>query len=75
MKGDRLVLYTDGIIEAHDLDQQLFGAARLEEFLQRRQKRSSRQTVDQLIEEVHLFSQGAMQHDDMTLIVIQITDS
>lgn len=73
-KGDLILLYTDGIIEAHDPYDQLFGKRRLEEFLLRKKKETAQQIVDQLIEEVHLFAQGAPQHDDMALIVVDVLD-
>ncbi len=71
-KGDLLVLYTDGIIEAHDPDNELFGKQRLYELLLRKKKNTAQQLVDRIIENVHLFSQGAPQHDDITLIVFSI---
>ena len=73
LKGDLIVLYTDGIIEAHDPYNQLFGKQRLEEFLLRKKRETAQQIADQLIEEVHLFSQGAPQHDDMALILLHIS--
>lgn len=73
-KEDLLVLYTDGIIEAHDPYRQLFGKNRLHEFLLRKKQATAQKIVDQLIEEVHLFSQGSPQHDDMTLLVMQFSD-
>lgn len=72
IKGDLLVLYTDGIIEAHDPDNHLFGKERLYELLMRKQKTSSQQIADRIIEEVQLFAHGSPQHDDMTLLVMRI---
>jgi sigma-B regulation protein RsbU (phosphoserine phosphatase) len=71
--GDLLVMYTDGIIEAHDPDNELFGKDRLYELIQRKKSATSQQIADRIIEEVHLFSQGAPQHDDITLLVFRIT--
>lgn len=73
-KGDRLILYTDGMIEAHNGSRQLFGTTRLEKFLLTKKNESSRQIADQLMEEIAQFSQGVSQHDDMTLIVLQVRD-
>ncbi len=73
-KGDVLVLYTDGIIEAHDPDKQLFGKYRLTELIQRKRKDLAQHIADRIIDEVQLFSQGAPQHDDMTLVVMRISD-
>ncbi len=71
-EGDFLFLYTDGIIEAHDPDAQLFGQKRLREFILRKKKESSQQFVDQLLEEIHLFSQGSPQHDDIAMLALRI---
>ncbi len=70
--GDLLVMYTDGIIEAHDPDNELFGKERLYELIQRKKNATSQQIADRIIEDVHLFSQGAPQHDDITLLVFRI---
>ena len=69
---DLLFLYTDGLIEAHDIDEQLFGSKRLREFLSRSGKNAPAQIIEKLLEEVHLFSQGMAQHDDLTALAIRI---
>ncbi len=69
-----LFLYTDGIIEAHDPDNQLFGAQRLREFLLRSSKLSAESLVERLLQEIALFSRGAPQHDDMTLLAIRMLE-
>ncbi|MGB7977895.1 MAG: SpoIIE family protein phosphatase [Chlamydiales bacterium] len=73
-KGDTLVLYTDGIIEAHNPKRELFGKKRLYELLARKTGGTAQQRVDQTIENVRLFSQGAPQHDDMTLLIFHLSD-
>ncbi len=72
LPGDVLLVYTDGIIEAHDTENQLYGKKRLHEFLLQSQKESSQQVVDGLIEEVGRFSQGTSQHDDITLLTLTV---
>ncbi len=69
-EGDLLFLYTDGVIEAIDTDHQFFGKERLKEFLSRSKKNEPQAIVDQLLEEIHLFSGGASQSDDLTLLAI-----
>lgn len=69
---DLLFLYTDGVIEANDPDQQLFGSKRLREFLSRNKKKSPQQIIDHLLEEIQLFGQGVPQHDDLTTVVFRI---
>ena len=72
--GDLLFLYTDGIIEAHDSNQQLFGAERLKEFLHRHLGNPAKDIRDQLLQEVHRFSQGKAQHDDLTAVALRIVE-
>jgi phosphoserine phosphatase RsbU/P len=69
-EGDLLFLYTDGVIEAVDTDHQFFGKERLKEFLLRSRKNEPHAIVDRLLEEIHLFSGGASQADDLTLLAI-----
>lgn len=73
-KEDLLFLYTDGVIEAHDPYNQLFGKNRLHEFLLRKKKETAQKMVDQLIEELYLFGQGSPQHDDTTFVVMKFSD-
>ncbi len=71
-KGDLLFIYTDGLIEAHNRENRLFGKGRLYDILANHQKGSAQQIVDRIVEEVWLFACGAPQHDDMTLLLMHI---
>jgi phosphoserine phosphatase RsbU/P len=71
-KGDVLFLYTDGIIEAHNLEGRLFGKERLQEYLLRSSKLAPQAMVEHLLKEIEVFSRGAPQHDDIALLVIRI---
>jgi len=70
--GDLLVLFTDGVIEAYNGQQELFGEKRLIEFLERYKMHHPQHIVDSLIEEVELFTEHASQYDDITIVVIRI---
>ena len=67
-----LLLYTDGVIEAHDPSAHLFGLPRLKELLHRSKKNDAQQLVDQLLDEIHLFSSGTPQADDITLLALLV---
>lgn len=69
---DTLLFYTDGIIEAHNLDNELFGKERLNDFFAAHKKETPQQCVNRLLKEVAKFSEGASQHDDMTLLLIHV---
>ena len=66
--GDMLVLYTDGVTEAFDVQGQEFGEQRLVESLLRYQQLSPHELLTTILDEVKQFSPHE-QHDDITLIV------
>jgi len=69
--GDALVLYTDGVTEAMNPAQELYGEARLAELLAKLDDRSVRGTCQALAEDVHAFASGAEQSDDITMLVLR----
>lgn len=73
-KGERLFLYTDGIIEAHDSENRLFGKERLQAFLVRSADLASETLVTRLLAEVIQFSREAPQHDDIALLALHILE-
>lgn len=66
--GDVLALYTDGVTEAFNSDEEEFGEARLVDALRRHREEPARSIVAAIVEEVRRFG-TAEQHDDITLIV------
>ncbi len=70
--GDLLVLFTDGIVEAHNEKLELFGEERLIKSLQKKKDWETQRIVDEIIEEVALFAEGYPQHDDLSLLIVKI---
>ncbi|MBF0157906.1 MAG: SpoIIE family protein phosphatase [Magnetococcales bacterium] len=68
MPGEQLFLFTDGVTEAFDRDGHPFGEQRLMLVLQPTQARTPRQVVEQVEAELHRFSAGAEQSDDITCL-------
>jgi sigma-B regulation protein RsbU (phosphoserine phosphatase) len=68
--GDALVLYTDGITEAQDRQEEFFGEKRLLEIVQDSLGRSAQDMQDALLAEVHRFMGDASQFDDITLMAV-----
>jgi len=66
--GDTLALYTDGITESSDAEEEEFGEGRLIEALRRNSGLSSECLMDSIVAEVQKFSRQE-QHDDITLII------
>jgi phosphoserine phosphatase RsbU/P len=69
--GDVLFLYTDGVTEAFNTAEQLYGEERLESYLQTHASRSIEDIVNESIQDVTGFSSGMPQSDDITLLAIQ----
>ncbi len=69
--GDTLLLYTDGIIEAEDRNQNQFGKERLRSLLERDGDASAEQIAHRLLEGVSRFSEKIIQQDDLTFLVVK----
>ena len=69
--GDRLILYTDGLTEAMDANDQEFGEARLVELGTRNIALSATELVAAIRKEVSAFCGGSFQ-DDFTLVVVAV---
>ncbi|MBT9583425.1 SpoIIE family protein phosphatase [bacterium] len=68
--GQALVLYTDGISEAHDPQEELFGEARMVEVFSQLEHTQPRHVVDGLLQAVRAFEAGGAQADDITVLVL-----
>jgi serine phosphatase RsbU (regulator of sigma subunit) len=72
--GDTLVLYSDGVTEAVDPDDQMFGVSRLRELLLGQHEAPLETLQMTILESVHAFSRGASQADDITLLLARYRD-
>jgi serine phosphatase RsbU (regulator of sigma subunit) len=70
-KGDVLLLFTDGITEASNEAQELFGEQRLMAALRRYRDRSPKEICQLILEEVQLHSRLGEYADDKTLVVVK----
>jgi sigma-B regulation protein RsbU (phosphoserine phosphatase) len=71
--GDTMVLYSDGVTEAHNVAGEEFGEERMVEVLKTYHKEPATVVLDQLIGAVKTFALGAEQYDDVTALVVQYT--
>jgi sigma-B regulation protein RsbU (phosphoserine phosphatase) len=69
--GDRLVLYTDGIVEAHSHAGEMFGAERLDAALCRCAGNAN-QSLDRVLGELKDFTAGNSLADDRTLLIADV---
>jgi sigma-B regulation protein RsbU (phosphoserine phosphatase) len=70
-RGDVLVLYTDGLTEAVNAEEEEFGQGRLEELVTQHASRPASELADLIIEGVAAFAQDEGAFDDETLVVIK----
>lgn len=67
---DVLVLFSDGVTEARDIQRKEFGAARLEA-LANAERADAAALIEHLNVELDSFTQSAEQHDDITLLALR----
>jgi len=70
--GDVLVFYTDGVTDARNGDQEMFGEERLLDLVQTERGRSAGEIRQAVLSAVNAFVHGAPQFDDITLIVLKV---
>jgi phosphoserine phosphatase RsbU/P len=71
-QGDIVVLYTDGITEAMNLESDLFGEGRLSRLVEEHGHLDSGELRERIMREVESFVGAANQHDDMTMILVKV---
>ena len=71
--GDRLFLFTDGVTEAFNPEEQAFGDARLEGILQdlAGSPATPSELIAEVLKQVHEFENGAPQADDITCMSLR----
>ena len=70
--GDLVIFYSDGVTEAHDEENQLFGEERLIEFIKEHRLLPPQQIADRLLDELGIYSGKNAQHDDITIVIIRV---
>ena len=69
--GDVMIMYTDGIIEAFNLQKEMFGIDNLKKIAQKNADKSADEIIDSVSKAINDFAGGAAQHDDITIVVIK----
>lgn len=67
-EGDRLFLYTDGIVEANSIKNELYGETRLLAFLNSNIDLSVKETIIEIKKDIDIFVAGNEQFDDITML-------
>lgn len=69
--GDVVLLYTDGVTEARNKQDEFFGVGRLRELLMAHGEASPRQLIDIVLGEVGEFCESRTFEDDVSLVVLK----
>ncbi len=70
--GDVIVAYTDGVIDAHSPQGEVFGEERFEQLALQHQNLSASEVIKTILQAIADFTRGAEQHDDITLVVMKV---
>jgi serine phosphatase RsbU (regulator of sigma subunit) len=68
--GDKVVYYTDGIVEAMNKHEDMYGFERLHEVVKSSPAETAEALMNDIIRSVSDFTGAAPQHDDLTIIVV-----
>jgi serine phosphatase RsbU (regulator of sigma subunit)/ligand-binding sensor domain-containing protein len=75
--GDLVVLYTDGLSETWDAEENFYGSKRLKELLQKidasvLDSMTSDELIREIVKDIKRFSHDAELRDDMTIVVVKV---
>lgn len=69
--GDIIFIYTDGVTEAMNPDQKLYSEERLMNLITKSELRTSPELVKEIDDSIKVFTKGAEQSDDITMLAMQ----
>jgi len=70
--GDKIVFYTDGIVEAMNKKKEMYGFERLLDVVRASHFMDADSLLTKIISRVNTFAGGVEQHDDITVIVLSV---
>ena len=72
VQGDLFLFFTDGVTEAMNTRSELFGDDRLRGIMEDNAELSMEELREKMVDEVFNFAGGAVQHDDMTMVLVKV---
>ena len=66
---DEIILYTDGITDAFNKDNEIYGEKRLIDFFNKNTSHDN--PINNLLKDIHKFTQNQEQFDDMTIVILK----
>ena len=70
-KGESIILYTDGITEAFDINDKLYSNEKLQEILEDTSSLNMKEISECVVKSVHEYSKGVPQTDDITILSLK----
>ena len=70
-KGDMIFLYTDGVTDANDIDERLYGEKRLKNAINRHKDSELTDIINEIKKDIERFCNTQEQFDDMTMLIIK----
>lgn len=70
--GDTAILYTDGVVEAMDSDNNEYGQKRFFDLIERNQRSKPQDIIQKTLDDIGAFTHGHPQHDDITLVAVRM---
>ena len=67
-KGDRLFVYTDGVTEATNAENELYGEERLLQIMKTTDNKTPREVLELVRNDINAFVKDAPQFDDITML-------
>ena len=72
--GDRLLLFTDGVTEAHNQKGELYGTERLINVIENNRDAAGEELLSDILVDISSFANGAPQFDDITMMVLTMEE-
>ena len=72
--GDRLLLYTDGVVEAHNRSDELYGEERLQKIVDDTCDLPGKEAMERIFADVSDYATGVPQFDDITMVVLTVVE-
>ncbi len=70
--GDIAVFYTDGVVEAMNKKEEMYGFERFIEVIKEHRGLDAETFLEKLIDDINSFVGKAEQHDDLTIVIIRV---
>lgn len=72
LEGDLFVMYTDGVVEAENIQQELFGNERFSELLLECRDQEPDTIINTVLDRIRTFTGGNVLADDVSLVILRI---